>query len=95
MFMRFHGGGIGHKATQDWDEFLQRKGHRHDEAKSNDSDSNEDVDNLDLEAEDNDIELEVDKEHDGKGDEDEDRVIADNGEELGDNVLVQEGYGAL
>ena len=26
MFMRFCGGGVGHKVTQEWDEHLQCKG---------------------------------------------------------------------
>ncbi|KAH7890138.1 hypothetical protein F5I97DRAFT_1924654 [Phlebopus sp. FC_14] len=28
MFMRFQGGGIGHKVTRDWDKFLQREGRK-------------------------------------------------------------------
>ncbi|KIJ11398.1 hypothetical protein PAXINDRAFT_84549, partial [Paxillus involutus ATCC 200175] len=28
MFMQLHGGGIRHKATRDWDEFLQCEGHK-------------------------------------------------------------------
>ena len=28
MFMWFHGGGVGHKATQDWDMFLQSDQHK-------------------------------------------------------------------
>ncbi|KAG2125107.1 hypothetical protein DEU56DRAFT_825868 [Suillus clintonianus] len=94
MFMRFRGGGVGHKATRDWDEFLQREGH--DEAGSNSSDSEEGVEGEGSESEDDDGGLEVDEEQDGQGDEDvEDRVIADDGEELDDDVLAQEGYGAL
>jgi hypothetical protein len=32
MFMRFRGGGIGHKVTRDWDDILQREGHGAEEA---------------------------------------------------------------
>ncbi|OJA15138.1 hypothetical protein AZE42_07562 [Rhizopogon vesiculosus] len=50
MFMRFRGGGIGHKATRDWDDILQHEGHGAEDVVRGD---NEDADRggEDLEAE--------------------------------------------
>jgi hypothetical protein len=94
MFMRFRGGGVGHKATRGWDEFLQREGHGHDNAGDDGSESEEDVEE-DSELDD-DLDTEVNaeaEEHDRSSDEDdEDIVIADDGEELDDDVLAEEGY---
>jgi hypothetical protein len=101
IFMWFCGGRIGHKATHNWDKFLQLEGHGHDEA-SDDSDLEEDMeDDSNLEVDD----IRLEEGQDGKGDEDEeeeadnnndkDRVIADDGEEVYSDVLAAEGYGAL
>lgn len=80
IFMQFCGGGIGHKATCNWNKFLQHEGHGYDKAGSNESDWEEDVEGKDLKSEDNYIRLEVDKKQDGKGDEEdeEDRVITED-----------------
>ena len=40
MFMRFRGGGIGHKVTRDWDELLQQEG-RHGPPEDSDSSDEE------------------------------------------------------
>ena len=48
MFMRFRGGRVGHKATWDWDLFLQRDGHPN--LDSSDSDHSDD---LEMELDDN------------------------------------------
>jgi len=100
MFMRFHGGGVGHKATRDWDEFLQGEGHGGKEAEDEGLDSEEDI--LEMEGSEDDLEdIQADiNEEDSSSDEEEeeeeeDALVADDGEELDDNVLAQEGYGAL
>lgn len=99
--MRFRGGGIGHKITREWDEFLQRDGapDQQDTAASDDED-------LDIEGAEGDLEeelVEFDKDEDDRetddeeedDEEDPDRVIPDSDEELDDDVLAQAGYGAL
>ena len=101
--MRFRGG-IGHKVTCEWDEFLQHKGH---EPLPDDEDIGIKLQSEDLEDE---LEWEVgvgtgdgmDDEGDELGnselEESEGKedvvVIADEGEELND-IWDQEGYGAL
>ena len=109
MFMRFRGGGIGHKVTREWDEFLQREGRK---PPPND----EDVEPIDLQPEDSESELEDEIEQDGQGgdepsdtdssssdsdgsdeseDDEDDILIADEGEELDEAIWAQEGYDAL
>jgi hypothetical protein len=100
MFMRFHGGGVGHKAMRDWDEFQQGEGHGGEEAEDEGLDSEEDI--LEMEGSEDDLEdIQADiNEEDSSSDEEEeeeedDALVADDGEELDDDVLAQEGYGAL
>jgi hypothetical protein len=96
MFMQFWGGGVGHKATRDWDEFLQSEGHEPNEV--GDDSSDEENDEEEEDSEDEDIEADVNEEpEDSSSDEEdeEDIVIADNSEELDDDILAEEGYGAL
>jgi hypothetical protein len=69
MYMRYRGGGVGHKISRTWDDFLQSDGAQ----MTNDSE---------------------DKDKD-KDKDDPDRVEADEGEELDDDILAAEGYGAL
>jgi hypothetical protein len=104
MFMRFRGGGIGHVATRDWDEYLQREGRTfipQDDVDSMPSDSENDGEEdedelLDPEGATGRSDEEGEPEDDGADvDEDPDRVVADEGEELDDDVWEQEGYGAL
>ena len=105
MFMRFRGGGIGHKVTREWDEFLQREGR---EPPPDD----EDID-IELQSEDSEDELErevgvgtgdgMDEEEDELGNpgsegsegEEDDVIVADEGEELDEDIWAQEGYGSL
>ncbi|KIJ58068.1 hypothetical protein HYDPIDRAFT_103322 [Hydnomerulius pinastri MD-312] len=116
MFMRFRGGGIGHKATRDWDDILQRDGREAENSNMSEDDSdiemgegNEEVENPGEEAEEWE-DVEQDGEETGRdnndddddsddgddGDEDDvDRVVPDEGEELDDDILAREGYGAL
>jgi hypothetical protein len=105
IFMCFHGGGVGHQVTREWDEFLQHDGavvsvdddeHLAFEVGDDDDDKHgeDDADN------DEDDEDDGDNDNNGKdgheeGINDEDQIRADEGEELDDNILAQEGYGAL
>ena len=114
--MRLRGGGIGHKATREWDEILfQDAGWAVVEDEPMDDEDGTDVEE---EEEDDDDEGELEawgytnpaQEDDenldegdgylGQGDasdsdEGPDRVVADEGEELDDDVYRCEGYGAL
>ncbi|KAG0692838.1 hypothetical protein DFH29DRAFT_882002 [Suillus ampliporus] len=105
MFMRFHGGGVSHQVTQEWDEFLQN-----DSAvvSINDDEDLEfelgEVDDKDDDEDDKDDEDDGEEDGDNNnnskdvcedGIDDEDQIRADDGEELDDNILAQEGYGAL
>lgn len=121
MFMRFRGGGIGHKITRDWDEFLQQEGHsipqdydtdlddddklseRRSEGFNEMSSGEDEVDEIG-EVDDEGKEGQGGRDEDESEDEDEedeedgddvDRVIADEGEELDDDIWAREGYGAL
>ena len=102
--MRFRGGGVGHKVTRKWDEFLQREGH---EPPLDDEDIGIESQSEDLGDE---LEWEVGVTGDGideEGDElgnseleesdgeEEDVIVADEGEELDEDIWAQEGYGAL
>ena len=100
MFMRFRGGGIGHKATRDWDEFLQREGRvaqdpvnpacRGEPADATQQVDDEDDEEMASEVEEDEEGIEMDEiEHEL------DRVVADDGEVLDDDILAREGYGAL
>ena len=136
MFMRLRGGGIGHKATCDWDDILrQDRGRPVEDEDSdtimrddeNDGDTQEARDTGDLDARDAQDSIgEPDElpdewediaEWEGvmKGGEDgeeddnnnasdadesdedhiDDRVVADEGEELDDDIYAREGYGTL
>ncbi|KAG2131926.1 hypothetical protein BD769DRAFT_1666403 [Suillus cothurnatus] len=106
MFMCFCGGGIGHKITREWDEFLQ-----HDGTPDQQDAAASDVKDLDIEGAEGDLEeelVEFDKDQDDRetddeeeGDEEEDdendpdRVIPDSDEELDNDILAQAGYGVL
>jgi len=100
MFMRFRGGGIGHKITREWDAFLQSDGAPSQE----DPEANEDAQDVlvgdidlkeDVETEDLDSNEGENDEQEEPEDEDPDKVVADSDEELDDDILAQEGYGAL
>jgi hypothetical protein len=102
MFMRFRGGGIGHKITREWDEFLQSDG-----APNQQDAAANDYEDLDMESAEEDLDMESEEEFDEDADdeeddgdaaedeEDPDRVIPDSDEELDDDLLTQAGYGAL
>ncbi|KAG1860478.1 hypothetical protein C8R48DRAFT_712856 [Suillus tomentosus] len=90
MFMRFRGGGVGHKVTREWDEFLRNDG-------AVPSHEEEDVQ---LDPEESDMEDEAVDDHDSDGsahedpgDDEENEVWVDK--ELDDDFLAREGYGAL
>ena len=103
--MRFRGGGIGHKVTCKWDEFLQHKGRK---LPPDDEDICIEVQTKDSEDE---LEWEVgdgmddgmDEEGDELGNpelkesegEEDDVIVADKGEELNEDIWAQEGYGSL
>jgi hypothetical protein len=96
MFMRFRGGGVGHQATRGWDEFLQREGHGRDNSGDDSLDLEEDVEGENSELDDDlEVHEEEGEQDSSSGEDDEDIVIPDNGEELDDDVLAEEGYGAL
>ena len=105
--MRFRGGGIGHRVTREWDEFLQREGRKPPL-------ENEDVNN-ELQPEDPEDgdepewddgigmgegmgeegeELTNSKSDESESEED-DPVVAGDGEELDEEIWAQEGYGSL
>ena len=108
--MWFRGGGVGHKVTRDWDEFLLWEGCtaqaedpvdgteqeelantvQQDGSKENDEPVEEEEGDMASEAE----EWEEDVERD-KYEQELDRVVADEGEELDDDILAWEGYGML
>ncbi|KAG2068095.1 hypothetical protein BDR04DRAFT_1129368 [Suillus decipiens] len=101
MFMRFRSGGVGHKVTREWDNFLQSDG-----APANAPADDEEWDDVDMDArengkEDGEEDGEEDEEdgkegeegeegeEDGEDEEDsDDRVEADSDEELDDDVLA-------
>ncbi|KAF8130755.1 hypothetical protein EV363DRAFT_219991 [Boletus edulis] len=115
ILMRFQGGGVGHRATRDWDEFLFQDAGRAvvDEdtvmgdsaAAALDSDDEASGDEAEEWAgimQDREGETETADGDDPAGEESEesenedpDRVIADEGEELDDDILDHEGYDAL
>lgn len=79
--MQYRGGGIGHKISRRWDEFLQSDGPS--------------MDHVEEEGDRDENEEEEDEEEDENEEEEEDRIEADEGEELDDDFLAAEGYGAL
>lgn len=90
MFMRYRGGGIGHKISREWDQFLQADGAE----VSVVAEEEDGVTELEDEEADTDEEEDTDEEDDEDEDE-EDRIELDEGEELDDDILAEEGYGAL
>jgi hypothetical protein len=110
IFMRFRGGGIGHKAMQEWDKFLQggetESGAQEDsEMWGDESDLEDEGDMEDLEEEGTDEDEEgTDEDEEGSDadvgqddddDDEDDRVLADKGKELDDDLLAEKGYGTL
>ena len=85
MFMRFRGGGVGHKAMREWDELLLSDG----------APNVIDDDIIDLDFEGGEDDLEEGEDEDEPEVDDPDAVIADSDEELDDNIFAQEGYGTL
>lgn len=99
MFMRFRGGGVGHKMSEDLFELLQSDGAIASESaedefdlEQEDDDENEEID--DEMGSENEGSEEMGSENEGSED-DEDVIVADEDEELDDDYLAQEGYGAL
>jgi hypothetical protein len=91
MFMQYRGGGIGHKITCEWDEFLQSDG-----AWVVKEDGEEEGDGDDVEDRDE----EEEEEEGGMGMRERkemvpDRIETDEGEELDDIFMAEEGYSAL
>ncbi|KAG2129235.1 uncharacterized protein EDB93DRAFT_1256297 [Suillus bovinus] len=78
MFMQYRGGGIGHKISRRWDEFLQSDGPS--------------MDHVEEEGDRDENEEEEDEEEDENEEEEEDRIEADEGEELDDDFLAAEGH---
>ena len=108
--MRFRGGGIGHKATWDWNEVLFQDTGKAVEHDGDDTQMNETSEEQEDDKEgDKEVEwmgiMEPDNDSDEGGDEDEesedsdddeaDRVVADEGEELDEDIFAREGYDAL
>ena len=93
MFMQFRGGGVSHKATRDWDVYLQSDQHEPDE----DNELEHDVEMVDEEP----IELDDDIEQHGSdsdtssADEIEERADSDRDELDDEDILAEEGYGTL
>jgi hypothetical protein len=104
MFMRFQGNAVGHKGMQEWDNILQCEGHipkdsddeAEDIADEFDEDGIDEEGDADEDEEDGDEDEDEDEgEHDILMDDDKDEIVADDGKELDDNILMEEGYGAL
>jgi hypothetical protein len=102
-FMRFRGGAVGHKAMRGWDDILQRDGHviedlddeAEEDIETDDEDSSdEELDMEDIEGDESEDD-ETDTDSEDEGESDEDWIIADYGEVLDDDILADEGYGAL
>ena len=105
--MRFRGGGIGHRVTREWDDFLQHEGCKPPLEKEDVSNElqPEDSEDGDKPEWDNRIgmgegmgeegeELTNSKSDESKGEED-DPVVAGDGEELDKEIWAQDGYGSL
>jgi len=106
--MRFRGGGVGHMVTREWDELLQREGREaplDDENVGNDLKSEDSDDELAWDVGvgtqapgdgmDEEGEALGNSDSDGSEGEEDDIVIADDGEELDEDLWAQEGYGSL
>ena len=87
MFMRFRGGGIGHKVTRDWDDILQREGHGAEEAGQEVADMGEEGSKAEEEDEELDDDMAVDNNNDSDSDDE------DNGSDDNDNgeLLLMKG----
>ncbi|KAF8546686.1 hypothetical protein OG21DRAFT_1501891 [Imleria badia] len=99
IFMRFRGGGVGHKITRDWDKLLQREG-RHNppsEDSSDEGSSSDSEDDMEGNEELGEDEAEEAEAQGGTGriDDGVDVVVADDGEELDEVIWDAEGYDAL
>ncbi|KAG2078852.1 hypothetical protein BDR04DRAFT_1165576, partial [Suillus decipiens] len=97
IFMRYRGGGVGHKISREWDKFLQSDGaqvmdEEDEEQEEEDGEEGEGESEGEDEIEDEDDEGQ--DEDEDEGEEDPDRIEADEGEELDDEFLAAEGYGA-
>jgi hypothetical protein len=101
MFMRFRGGAVGHKAMRGWDDILQQDGHviedldgevEEDIEMDDEDSSDEELDEEDIEGDESEDSDETDEDEEES---DEDWIIADYGEVLDDDILADEGYGAL
>jgi hypothetical protein len=108
MFMRFRGGGVGHKVTQEWDEFLRNDGavpsHEEEDIQL-DSEELQQADVVEEAVDDEAVDDEAVDDDDGDdddgdgstpedlGDDKENEIWVD--EELDDGFLAREGYGAL
>ncbi|KAG0693328.1 hypothetical protein DFH29DRAFT_1007394 [Suillus ampliporus] len=98
MFMRFRGGTVGHKEYVEPDEDIQME----DEGNVAEELDDEEGDVEEVEADENSSDKEEDDAEDDAEDEvdilkedTEDRITAEYGEVLDDDVLADEGYGAL
>jgi hypothetical protein len=103
MFMHFRGGGIGHRVTREWDGFLQHEGRKpplENEDVSNelqpedfeDGDEPEWDDGIGMNEEGEGLDNSKSDESD---DEEDDPVVADDGEELDEEIWAREGYGTF
>ncbi|KAG2744431.1 hypothetical protein P692DRAFT_20878210 [Suillus brevipes Sb2] len=102
MFMRFRGGGVRHKMSEDLYELLRSDGAIVSESAEEDFNLEqeddeeidaEEIDDEEMGSEDEGSE-EMGSENEGSEDE-EDVIVVDEDEELDDDYLAQEGYGAL
>ncbi|KAG2029893.1 hypothetical protein BDR03DRAFT_1017791 [Suillus americanus] len=98
MFICFHGGGVSHQVTREWDEFLRNDGAV--VSVNDDEDLEFELGEVGDNNNEDDSKDDGDKDNDGEDVredriDDEDHIRADEGEELDDDILTQEGYGAL
>jgi len=102
--MHFRGGGVGHVASREWDEFLQsdrpdfqpnKDEHFNTERPSDGGTTAMEID-ADDGPSDSDVDSDVDDGSQGSDNEEivEDGLVADDGEELDDCIYIEEGYGA-
>jgi len=78
MFMRFRGGGIGHKVTRDWDDILQREGHGAEEAGQEVVDTRDEGSEAEEEDEEWDDDMAVDDNNNSGSDDEDDGSDDDN-----------------
>ncbi|EGN94895.1 hypothetical protein SERLA73DRAFT_155586 [Serpula lacrymans var. lacrymans S7.3] len=105
MFMRYRGGGVGHKATREWDSFLQKEPHSSTDHKNEPAQvEGEGDDGIEIsEGWDTEEESDEEQELEGENDKEEAEVIEDEGaqecygkDKLGDEeVLDVEGFAPL